>query len=77
MYRVVTQAGETVTGRLLNLDTFTVQLIDSTERLRSFEKPTLKEHGFVETTMPSYKGKLAPQDLADLVSYLVSLRRTL
>jgi putative heme-binding domain-containing protein len=77
MYRVVTSAGETVSGRLLNLDTFTVQLLDSSERLRSFEKPALKEHGFMETTMPSYKGKLAPQDLADLVSYLVSLRRTL
>jgi putative heme-binding domain-containing protein len=77
MYRVVTGAGETVTGRLLNMDTFTVQLLDSNERLRSFDKPSLKEHGFMETTMPSYRGKLAPQELADLVSYLVSLRRTL
>jgi putative heme-binding domain-containing protein len=76
-YRVTTLAGETVTGRLLNLDTFTVQLMDSTERLRSFDKTTLKEHGFVDTTMPSYRGKLSAQEFADLVSYLVSLRRTL
>ena len=37
-YRVVTRGGATVTGRLLNHDTFTVQLLDSTEQLRSFRK---------------------------------------
>ncbi len=28
-YRVVTRAGETITGHLLNLDAFSVQLLDS------------------------------------------------
>ena len=37
-YRVVTKDGTTTTGRLLNLDTFTVQLLDTKEQLRSFEK---------------------------------------
>ncbi len=32
-YRVVTKQGETITGRLLNLDTFNVLLLDSRERL--------------------------------------------
>ena len=75
LYRVVTSSGETVTGRLLNVDTFTVQMLDSSERLRSFYKSALREHTFAETTMPSYRDKLSPQDVADLVRYLVSLRR--
>jgi putative heme-binding domain-containing protein len=74
-YRVVTSDGKTVTGRLLNQDTFTVQLIDSDEQLRSFDKSALREHGFAESAMPSYRGKLEPQELADVVGYLASLKR--
>ena len=74
-YRVVTRDGVTTTGRLLNLDTFTVQMLDSKEQLRSFVKSDLRDHGFIEkSTMPSYKEKLSAQELADLVSYLVSLK---
>ena len=64
-----------VACRLLNLDTFTVQLLDSKEQLRSFVKSDVRDHGFVEKSMmPSYKEKLSPQELADVVSYLVSLK---
>jgi putative heme-binding domain-containing protein len=73
-YRVVTREGTAITGRLLSHDTFTVQMIDSKEQLRSFVKADLREHGFAATTMPSYKGKLSTQEIADLVSYLVTLR---
>jgi putative heme-binding domain-containing protein len=74
-YRVVTKDGVTTTGRLLNLDTFTVQMLDSKEQLRSFVKSDLRDHGFVDKSpMPSYKDKLSAQELADLVSYLVSLK---
>jgi putative heme-binding domain-containing protein len=74
-YRVVGKDGVTTTGRLLNLDTFTVQMLDSREQLRSFVKSDLREHGFIEKSpMPSYKDKLTAQELADLVSYLVSLK---
>jgi len=73
-YRVVTEDGETTTGRLLNLDTFTVQIIDAKEQLRSFVKSSLRAHGFLETPMPSYRDKLGSQELADVVSYLVSLK---
>jgi putative heme-binding domain-containing protein len=73
-YRVVTRDGATVTGRLLNHDTFTVQLLDSGERLRSFVKTDVREHGFVETPMPSYRARLSAQEVADVVSYLVSLK---
>jgi putative heme-binding domain-containing protein len=73
-YRVTMKDGTTVTGRLLNHDTFTVQLLDSKEQLRSFVKADLKDYGFAPTPMPSYKGKLDAQETADVVSYLVSLK---
>jgi cytochrome c oxidase cbb3-type subunit 3 len=73
-YRVVTRDGAIITGRLLNHDEFTIQLLDQ-QGLRSFQKANLKESGFVEKSpMPSYQGKLSAQELADLVGYLVSLK---
>jgi putative heme-binding domain-containing protein len=73
-YRVVTNAGEEVIGRLLNHDTYTVQLLDRDERLRSFSKADLREQGFEDTPMPSYRDTLSEQEIADLVSYLASRR---
>jgi putative heme-binding domain-containing protein len=73
--RVVTKDGKAVTGRLLNHDTFTVQLLDSTEKLVSLQMANVRELTFVpKSPMPSYKGKLTDQELTDLVSYLVSLK---
>ena len=73
--KVVTRDGATVTGRLLNQDSFTLQLLDSREQLRSFSKSNLREFSFVaNSTMPSYKDKLSSQELADVVSYLASLK---
>jgi putative heme-binding domain-containing protein len=73
-YRVVLPDGTTVTGRLLGHDTFTVRLLDSREQLRSFVKSELRSHGFVDSPMPSYRNTLTPQELADLVSYLSTLK---
>jgi hypothetical protein len=74
-FRVVTREGVAISGRLLNHDLFTVQLLDSTEQLRSFQKSNLREYTFVDTSpMPSYRDKLSTEELTDLVSYLVSLK---
>jgi putative heme-binding domain-containing protein len=73
-YRVVTPDGVVVTGRLLNHDSFTVQILDATEQLRSFEKASLREHGFAPSPMPSFRNTLSAQELADVVGYLVSLK---
>ena len=74
-YRVVTRDGVETRGRLLNLDSFTVQMLDTKEQLRSFEKARLRDYGFVDVSpMPSYRDKLNAQELADVVSYLVSLK---
>ena len=73
-YTVTPGDGEQITGRLLNHDTFTVQLIDADERLRSFNKADLLEHGFADSPMPSVRGELDEQEIADILTYLVSLR---
>jgi putative heme-binding domain-containing protein len=71
----VTKDGVTVTGRLLNRDNFTVQLIDNQGKLRSYAIGDLREFSLVtKSQMPSYKDKLSGQEVADLVSYLLSLK---
>jgi putative heme-binding domain-containing protein len=73
--RLVTREGVEITGRLLNQDIFTVQVLDSKEQLRSLQRSDLREFTFVDTSpMPAYRGKLNSQELADLVSFLVSLK---
>jgi putative heme-binding domain-containing protein len=75
--RAVTRQGTVITGRRLNEDTHTIQLIDQDERLRSLSKSDLREYAILTTTsMPSYQGKFSPTELADLVTYLLSLKGT-
>jgi putative heme-binding domain-containing protein len=73
--RVVTRGGDTITGRLLNQDSFSIQLFDAKERLLSFAKSDLKEYAILKSSpMPSYREKLTTEELADVVSYLRSLK---
>ena len=73
--RAVTKDGKVVSGRRLNEDTYTVQLIDEREHLLSLSKTDLREYAVLTTTpMPSYKDKLQPQELADLEAYLLTLK---
>ena len=71
--RLTTKDGNAVTGRLLNEDTFNVMILDSKERLAAYPKSDLKEFTFLDKSpMPSAKGKLSAQEVADLVAYLSS-----
>jgi len=73
--RAVTKSGETVSGRLLNQSSFSIQILDSKEQLRSFDRADLKEFAIKTTSdMPSYRGVLDSQEIADVVTYLVTLR---
>jgi hypothetical protein len=74
VYQVVTRANVTARGTLLNQDTFSVQMRDSNDKLMSFWKQDLREFGFAPSPMPSFRDRLTPQEIADVVSYLVSLR---
>jgi putative heme-binding domain-containing protein len=74
-FRLVTRDGTTYTGRILNQDTFTVQIIDAQQRLLSFPRTDVREFtAIAKSPMPSYKEKLSSQELTDLLWYLVSLK---
>ena len=72
--RATLKNGTVVTGRRLNEDTWSVQVIDSKENLVSLWKPELKDYTILKSPMPSYKAKLTPDERADLIAYLVSLQ---
>lgn len=75
--RAVTRSGRTYTGRRLNEDTYSVQLMDDQERLVSLLKSDLREYQILTTSpMPSFKDTLTRDELADLVAYLLSLKRS-
>ena len=72
---LVTADGTRVTGRRLNEDTYTVQILDDNARLRSFDKDDLREFRVVtQSPMPAYGDRFEPDELADLLAYLVSLK---
>jgi len=73
--RLITKDGTIVTGRLLNQDAFSIQLMNKDEQLESVLKSNLREHAILEKgLMPSFEGKLSPQQVADAVAYLLSLK---
>jgi putative heme-binding domain-containing protein len=73
--RFVTKDGATITGRLLNQDTISVQLITPKEELKSYLRPGIRDYTIVDKgLMPSVEGKVTEQQIADIVSYLSSLK---
>ena len=73
--RIVLKNGRTLNGRRLNEDTYTVQLIDEKEELHSIEKRDIRSY-VVETKspMPSYADRLTPDELSDVIAYLLTLK---
>jgi putative heme-binding domain-containing protein len=74
VFQVTPKSGPPVRGTLLNQDTFSVQMHDEAKNLRSFLRSDLKDAGFLPSPMPSYQGRLTPQEVADVVSYLLTLK---
>src|SRR5262249_34082538 len=73
---LVTADGATIVGVPMNEDTFTVQVMDTGERVRSFDKKSLKSFRHeARSLMPAYAAdRLSDADLNDLVAYLQTLR---
>jgi putative heme-binding domain-containing protein len=71
--RAVTRDGETIFGRRLNEDTYSVQLMDSNGRLRSLVKADLADYE-VSGTPTMESTTLSSDQVTDLIGYLLSLR---
>jgi putative heme-binding domain-containing protein len=74
--RIEGKTGSVVTGLLLNHDTYTIQLLDQEGALRSLDRSGLKRFAPAPSWMPSYRGKLNAQQLADLIAYLAKQKGT-
>jgi len=76
MVEAVTADRKTVRGIRLNEDTFTIQILEQSGKIRSFRKGNLAALRKLrnETPMPSFAAVLSPGELQDLVAYLASLR---
>jgi cytochrome c oxidase cbb3-type subunit 3 len=74
----VTADGRTIVGVPMNEDTFTLQVMDQSERIHSFDKKSLKSLRHENRSlMPAYDAARLPDaDLDNLVAYLQSLRST-
>ncbi len=71
----VTADGKEVKGVTLNEDSFTVQIMDSSEHIHLLEKNTLKSfQKSRESAMPKYSTDLlSDKDVDDIVAYLVGV----
>jgi putative heme-binding domain-containing protein len=69
----VTKDGTNLRGTLLNEDSFTIQFMDTRERVHSLDKASLKSlRKSRESLMPAYDEKGLPEkDLQDLLAFLV------
>ena len=73
--RAVGNDGTVYSGRRLNEDTYTVQLVDENERLVSLVKDDLNEYTVITTSpMPSYAETLTEQERADVLAFLLTLK---
>jgi putative heme-binding domain-containing protein len=70
----VTKDGTNLRGTLLNEDSFTIQFMDTREKVHSLDKASLKSlRKSRESSMPVYDEKiLSEKDLQDLLAFLVS-----
>ena len=73
--RIVTKDGTSVTGKLLNQDAVSVQLMNPKEELKTYLRANPREFTILDKgLMPSVQGKLSDQQVADIVSYLSALK---
>ena len=72
---LITDEGKSMSGFLMNEDTWSVQFIDLAGQLQSIPKSGLKDFKVEKTSkMPSFKSRFSVKELDDVVAYLSSLR---
>lgn len=74
---VVTAEGKEIRGVALNEDSFSIQLMDESEKLHLLEKDKLKSFSKTRNSMmPKYnESLLSDKDLQDILAYLVSVAK--
>jgi len=73
--RAIKKDGTVVSGRRLNEDTYSVQIIDDREKLHSVLKADLREFTIGKTSlMPSFAQTLSADERADTIAYLLTLK---
>ncbi len=72
---IVTSNGQQIKGVTLNEDSFSIQMIDTSEQLHLFEKDKLRSYQVSrKSLMPAYNADvLNDQDLHDIIAYLQSV----
>ncbi len=71
--RVMTKDGTTITGKLLNQDGFSIQLMNPEQQLKTYLKASLREFAIVQKgLMPPLAGSAG--QVEDIVSYLGTLK---
>ena len=73
---IVTREAQRIRGAKKAEDVFTIQIMDTRERIQGYRKSDLQEVIYEQTSlMPEYPpGRLSDSDVTDLVGYLGSLR---
>jgi len=73
--RAVLRDGTVVSGRRLNEDRYTVQLVNESGRLVSIDKSRLRDFEILESSAhPAYADILTDEERADILAYLLSLK---
>jgi putative heme-binding domain-containing protein len=71
--QIAMKDGSTVVAKLLNQETYSVQVLNFKEQLQSISRNNIKNVEF-KSPMPSYRERLTAQELADLLGYLATLK---
>jgi len=73
--KVVAKDGTTTIGRLLNQDTYSLQMIDAKGNLVAVMKDAVRSWDVMAASaMPKFTDKLTTQEMADVVSYLGTMK---
>jgi cytochrome c oxidase cbb3-type subunit III len=74
--KIINRDGTAHSGFVMNQDTYMVQMLDFSFGLQAFPRSEFKDFGIDRSSiMPAYRGKLREEELNDLVTYLLSLKR--
>jgi putative heme-binding domain-containing protein len=75
IWQATTRDGKSLRGSRLNEDTFSLQILDNTGRLRSVAKADLREQSLDHRSpMPSFRDKLNDQQINNVVAFLAALQ---